>query len=124
MKTELEERLKQEAQIQAQEARSQRATVREIYQAVTGRTGEPGDWNGAKPVLALIEERDALRARVDELSRAYAVQGLAIEELTAERDRYREGIRDALHMLEEQGEGSPTETAVVRDLTSLLEPTK
>jgi len=32
----------------------------------------------------------ALRARIDELSRAYAVQGLAIEELTAERDRYRE----------------------------------
>ena len=90
MKTELEERLKQEAQIQAQEARSQRATVREIYQAVTGRTGEPGDWNGAKPVLTLIEERDALRARIDDLSRAYAVQGLALEELTAERDRYRE----------------------------------
>ena len=61
MKTELEERLKQEAQIQAQEARSQRATVREIYQAVTGRTGEPGDWHGSQPVLALIEERDALR---------------------------------------------------------------
>ena len=26
------------------------------------------------------DERDALRARVDELSRAYAVQGLALEE--------------------------------------------
>ena len=34
----------------------------------------------------LDEENDALRARIDELSRAYAVQGLAIEELTAERD--------------------------------------
>ena len=68
MKTDLEERLKLEAQIQAQEARSHRATVREIYQAITGRTGEPGDWNGAKPVLALIEERDRLRARVDALT--------------------------------------------------------
>jgi len=34
----------------------------------------------------------ALRARIDDLSRAYAVQGLAIEELTAERDRYREAL--------------------------------
>ena len=39
------------------------------------------------------DERDALRARVDELSRAYAVQGLAIEELTSERDRYREALK-------------------------------
>ena len=35
------------------------------------------------------KELVSLRARIDELSRAYAVQGLAIEELTAERDRYR-----------------------------------
>ena len=35
----------------------------------------------------------SLRARIDELSLAYAVQGLAIEELTAERDRYREALR-------------------------------
>ena len=39
-----------------------------------------------------------LQARVNEISRAYAVQGLAIEELTAERDRY----RDALTTLEVQ----------------------
>ena len=41
-------------------------------------------------------ERDALRARIDELSRAYAVQVLAIEELTSERDRYREALRSIL----------------------------
>ena len=35
------------------------------------------------------DERDALRARIDDLSRAYAVQGLALEEMAAERDRYR-----------------------------------
>ena len=34
-------------------------------------------------------ETCALLARVAELSRAYAVQGLAIEDLTSERDRYR-----------------------------------
>ena len=32
------------------------------------------------PEAFLQQERDALRARVDELSRAYAVQGLALEE--------------------------------------------
>lgn len=69
-------------------------------------------------------DRFVAERRIEELSHAYAVQGLAIEDLTAERDRYRDGIRDALYMLEEQGEGSPTETAVVRDLTALLEPTK
>ena len=123
MKTELEERLKQEAQIQAQEARSHRATVREIYQAVTGRTGEPGDWNGAKPVMALIEERDALRDRVDELSRAYAVQGLALEELTAERDRYREALRP-FAALDPDKWGSEERVAILAARAALKEPTK
>ena len=36
------------------------------------------------------KELVSLRARIDDLSRAYAVQGLAIEEMTAERDRYLE----------------------------------
>ena len=31
-------------------------------------------------IQKIADERDALRARVDELSRAYAVQGLALEE--------------------------------------------
>ena len=38
------------------------------------------------------DERDALRARIDELSRAYAGQGLALEEMTDERDRYLEAL--------------------------------
>lgn len=53
--------LKQQAEIHAQEARTQRATVQEIYQLCTGATGEPGDWHGAEPVRALVAERDALR---------------------------------------------------------------
>lgn len=44
------ERLRLEAQIHAQEARTQRATVHEIYQVVTEGKGEPGDWNGTRPV--------------------------------------------------------------------------
>ena len=38
------------------------------------------------------KELVSLRARIDELSRAYAVQGLAIEEMTDERDRYLEAL--------------------------------
>lgn len=59
--------LKLEAQIHAQEARTQRSTVHEIYQAITGATGEPGDWNGAEPVRALVAERDALREALEAL---------------------------------------------------------
>ena len=40
------------------------------------------------------DERDALRARIDELSRAYAGQGLALEELTAERDALRARVAE------------------------------
>ncbi|RYF31379.1 MAG: hypothetical protein EOO23_02760 [Comamonadaceae bacterium] len=68
----LVERLKQEAQIHAQEARTANATIAAIYQLVTGATGEPGNWNGAEPVRAAIAslraqlvaaERDAARYR-------------------------------------------------------------
>lgn len=48
------ERLRMEAQGHAMEARTQRGTVRDIYQVVTGAIGEPGDWNGANPVRERI----------------------------------------------------------------------
>ena len=44
----------------------------------------------------VADEIESLRARIDDLSRAYAGAGLAIEELTAERDRYREALRSIL----------------------------
>lgn len=44
------ERLRQEAQIHAQEARTANATIAEIYQLCAGATGEPGNWHGAEPV--------------------------------------------------------------------------
>jgi hypothetical protein len=62
------ERLRLEAQAHAQEARTQRAIVREIYQLVTGATGEPGDWNGVEPVRQALE-----RIRQDELERAILI---------------------------------------------------
>lgn len=61
------ETLKQQAEIWAQEARTQKATVHEIYQLCTGSTGEPGDWNGANPVrevIARAEKAEAEAARL------------------------------------------------------------
>ena len=64
----------QQAQIWKQEARTMQNTVAECYQAVTGSTGEPGDWNGAKPVREAISElkgeRDRSLSKVRELSSA------------------------------------------------------
>ena len=50
----LAERLKQEAQIHAQESRTANASLRECYQAVTGAAGEPGNWHGATPIREAI----------------------------------------------------------------------
>lgn len=57
----LYETCKQQAQIWKQEARTANSTIAEIYQLVTGRRGEPGNWNGAAPIRKLIAERDALK---------------------------------------------------------------
>ena len=43
-----------QAQTWAMEAKTQRSIVREIYQITTFASGEPGDWNGAKPVKELM----------------------------------------------------------------------
>lgn len=50
----LVERLRQEAQIQAMEARGANASLAECYRAATGGKGEPSNWHGAKPVVELI----------------------------------------------------------------------
>ncbi len=63
------DRLRQEAQIHAQEARTANATIAEIYRAVTDGTGEPGNWNGADPVRARLA---ADKARIAELEAALA----------------------------------------------------
>jgi len=68
------ERLRNEAQIHAQEARSANATIAEIYRIVTEGTGEPGRWNGAEPVRKCIEE---LRAALAAAPAADAVASVA-----------------------------------------------
>ena len=48
-----------QAQIWKQEARAQSSTVAEIYQELTGKTGEPGDWNGVRPLKPAILRKQA-----------------------------------------------------------------
>lgn len=57
-KDQLIERLKQEAEAHAQEARTANHTIAEIYQVVSGATGEPGNWHGAEPVRRRMAEKD------------------------------------------------------------------
>jgi len=47
------EAVTQQARMWKMEALTHKATVQECYQACTGSTGEPGDWNGANPVKQL-----------------------------------------------------------------------
>lgn len=56
--------LQQQAEIHAQEARTANATIYEAYQAVTGATGEPGNWNGARPIRGELDRLRAENARV------------------------------------------------------------
>ena len=74
-------------------------------------------------MIQLVSRAERAEARVDELSRAYAVQGLAIEELTAERDRYREALRP-FAALDPYKWGSEERVAILAARAALKEPTK
>ena len=75
------------------------------------------------PFAADLAWVEGLQARIDELSLAYAVQGLALEELTAERDRYREALRP-FAALDPYKWGSEERVAILAARAALKEPTK
>jgi hypothetical protein len=50
----LVERLRDEAQMWKMEAMAHKSSLHEAYQACSGATGEPGNWNGAEPIKATI----------------------------------------------------------------------
>jgi hypothetical protein len=67
--------LKLQAVAQAQEMRSHKSSLHEAYQYITGATGEPGNWNGARPIKEAVDKlRQALTA---ERQRREAVEAIA-----------------------------------------------
>lgn len=69
----LVDRLKMEAVGHAGEARTANATIYEIYQVLTGATGEPGNWNGAQPARKYVERTTARIADLEAQVKAGAV---------------------------------------------------
>ena len=92
--------IKQQAEAWKQEARAQAGIVNECYQDVTGKKGEPGDWNGANPVRECIEHLRAKNAELKALQEDSTNQVLAMHnaELRAENER----IKFALMLLKER----------------------
>lgn len=81
------DRLRLEAQGHAMEASSANATIYAIYQAVTGAKGEPGNWNGAQPVIEALATKDAtIAAMEDENARLRAALASAAMRLKAVHD--------------------------------------
>lgn len=79
------EHLKLEAQIHAQEARTANATIAEIYQAIRGASGEPGNWNGAKPVREYIaQQAERIRVLEEEDSRVHKLKDATITQQAEE----------------------------------------
>ena len=84
-------RLQLEAQIHAQEARTANATIAEIYQVVSGGTGEPGNWHGVEPVRTVMQEqREEITRLRGELSHWTFVR---FKELEAENEQLRESLQ-------------------------------
>lgn len=75
-------RLQLEAQAHAQEARTANATIAEIYQAVSGGTGEPGNWHGAEPVRTVMQEqREEIRLLEEKLKGLCCAHGNALMQI-------------------------------------------
>lgn len=67
----LAERLKLEAQGHAGEAKTANSTIYEIYQVLSGATGEKGNWNGAQPArdfFARLQSSQALLGECESLA--------------------------------------------------------
>jgi len=89
------ETLRREAEIHAQEARAANATIAEIYQVVTGSTGEPGNWNGAKPVKDAF---DSLRAALEKAQE----WRLAVEARTPQGSEYHNDLARCLEYIDQR----------------------
>jgi hypothetical protein len=64
--------LRLQAESWAMEAKTHESSLHEAYQAVTGATGEPGNWNGARPIIEALAAKDAEIERLREALKPFA----------------------------------------------------
>ena len=77
----------------AEQAKDQIQALRAQISALDCRlVGRVADLSGSHCPADNPCDRCVAERRIEELSHAYAVQGLALEDLTAERDRFREAL--------------------------------
>ncbi len=62
-----------EARIHAGEAKAANATIYQIYQLLTGATGEPGNWNGAEPARSYVEMTNRYREALEAIASCQSV---------------------------------------------------
>jgi hypothetical protein len=87
------DRLLREASIHAQEARTANATIAEIYQVLTGATGEPGNWNGAEPARKVMAELERVRGEKDRMLPVFNAATVLVREWAKnEHDQYLEMV--------------------------------
>ena len=76
----LTEQLKLEAQGWAGEAKCHKSSLHKAYQAVSGATGEPGNWHGAVPIVdaltATRAENERLRAALGKVEKSLRARGV------------------------------------------------
>lgn len=67
--------LRMQAESWAMEARAHKSSLHEAYQHITGATGEPGNWNGARPIVEAFDAAN-IRAEAAEQQRDVLVKAL------------------------------------------------
>jgi chromosome segregation ATPase len=96
----LAERVKLEAQMHAQEARTANATIAEIYQVISGATGEPGNWHGAEPVreyvAGLRRDRDEWKDATVSANQRFKQAESKVDELRRQLEEARKDRREVL----------------------------
>lgn len=99
------------AQTHAQEARTANATIYEIYQYVSGSTGEPGNWHGAQPVRDAFEK---LQAQLDEAINGWKESVKAFDDIEKELEDTQAQLATARWEVLSQIEGQIRTNAFIR----------
>ena len=125
--------LRLQAECWAMEAKGHKASLHEAYQAVTGATGEPGNWNGARPIIeAITELRASLSTSEGKLEKIVSLTGgllAAAKRLVEIADRIQPGagdqdIHEILALLDDGSDDAIAAITTWEEALSTLSDTK